>query len=301
MGGAPKPPAPTFRDCGEKHFDGYRTGLDSVHARNWIASLENHAFPILGDRPVDRITEQDIIGLLTPIWVDKHKVAKDVRHRIKLVFDWARSHGYLNGNPAGEQISAALPKPRKHKRHFEALPYDRVAEALTKLEASRTSDACKLAVKWTVLTCCRSQETRLATWDEIQEEKALWVVPSHRMKAGTEHRVPLSAAAMAILKQAKVTHKGGLLFPSPTTGKALSHASMLKALRTCGALTTETLHGFRSSFRTWASERTSADHAVMELSLAHAVGGMVERAYSRSDLLSKRRALMAAWSAFVAS
>ena len=300
---APKPKAvqtPTFRESAAQHFRGHSIGLNPVHAQNWWASLENHAFPFIGDLPVDAVANRDIIRMLSRIWVEKHKVAKDVRHRVRAVFNWAISHEYTQSNPAGEQIGAALPKPRRVIRHFEALHYSEVSGALAKLEASTASPAVKLCVKWTVLTACRSREARLATWSEIDLEKGVWVIPGERMKGGIEHRQPLSAASMMVLRYARKLHKGTLLFPSPKRGP-LSHATMLKALRACGALGTETLHGFRSSFRSWAGEWTDSDHAVMELCLAHSVGSQVERAYFRTDLLDKRRCLLDQWAGYLAS
>ena len=237
---APKPSTlhtPTFRESAAQHFRGHRIGLNPVHARNWWASLENHAFPFIGDLPVDAVANRDIIRLLSRIWVEKHKVAKDVRHRVRAVFNWAISHEYTQSNPAGEQIGAALPKPRRVIRHFEALHYSEVSGALAKLEASTASPAVKLCVKWTVLTACRSREARLATWSEIDLEKGVWLIPGERMKGGIEHRQPLSAASMTVLQYARKLHKGTLLFPSPKRGP-LSHATMLKALRACGALGT---------------------------------------------------------------
>ena len=152
-----------------------------------------------------------------------------------------------------------------------------------------------------VLTACRSGEARAATWSEIDEYARLWVIPAGRMKTGADHRQPLSDAALDVLAEARKLDDGsGLLFPSPARrGRPLSDMSLTKVLRDTGLAERATVHGFRTCFRTWASEKTNADHAVMELSLAHAVGSAVERAYARSDMLDKRRRLMGQWGRFV--
>ena len=201
----------------------------------------------------------------------------------------------------GGGIDGALPAMPAVRAHFRALPYREVASALATVEASRASLAAKLAFRWVVLTACRSGEARGATWCEIDEETRLWIIPASRMKGGTEHRQPLSDAAMDVLERARVIRDDSdLLFPSPMRrGCPLSNMSLTKLTRDTGLAKRATMHGFRTSFRTWASEKTNADHAAMELSLAHVVGSAVERAYARSDLLAKRRRLMDRWATFV--
>ena len=298
----PSPTTPTFREMAKRTHDANLPRWSQKHAENCWAVLENYAFRSMGDMPLNQITEQHILKLLAPMWQEKNRVAELLRQRIGGVFEYATALELVNHNPSGKHISAALPKPRRVIKNLEALPYDRVGAALTTLEASTAGEAVKLAVRWTVLTACRSQEARQATWAEIDEEKALWVIDGVRMKSGAEHRVPLSAAAMEVLRQAKGIQgeeEGGLLFPSPTTGKALSHPALLKSLRSCGAAKAETLHGMRTAFRTWAEECTDADHAVKELCLAHRVGSAVERAYNRTALVEKRRALMTSWADYL--
>ena len=187
------------------------------------------------------------------------------------------------------------------KSHFRALPYQDVTEALGTVDASDASLVAKLCLRFLVLMAARSGETRGATWDEIDEEAREWRLPAERMKGRVQHRVPLSEAALQVLDQANLLRDGsGLVFPSPTrSGRPLSDMALSKLLRTTGLAERATVHGFRSTFRDWAAECTSAPHAVMELSLAHAVGSSVEQAYARSDLIAKRRALMDEWAGFV--
>ncbi len=193
---------------------------------------------------------------------------------MRSVFSRAMAHDYVEYNVAGEAINAALPAMPKIKAHYPSLPYRDVPAALRLMEASRASKSAKLCFRFVVLTACRSREARLATWDEIDREAEVWTVPSHRMKAGREHRVPLSGLALSVVDEAVAIADGSdLLFPSPVReGRPLSDMTLTKLLRNCGLVDRATLHGFRSSFRIWAAERTPSSHAAMELALAHTVG-----------------------------
>lgn len=187
------------------------------------------------------------------------------------------------------------------KTHLRALPYQDVKVALDTIEASRASLSAKACLRLVVLTACRSGEARLAKWDEILSEAREWRIPASRMKAGIEHRVPLSNAALTVLERARsLRDESGLIFPSPSRPRRpMSDMTLTKVLRDTGLAEQATVHGFRSSFRTWASEQTDTPHAVMELSLAHTVGTAVEQAYARSDLLARRRNLMQQWADFL--
>ena len=294
--------APTFREAAKRTFEANRPRWrNAKHVASWMQMLEKRALPIIGEMRVDQIRREDVLRILTPIWTRHPEVARKTRQRIRSVLAWAQAHGFVENNAAGEGIDGALPTMPKQKRHYRALPYDDVAAALETVESSRASMAAKLALRFVVLTACRSGEARGATWNEVDVESRLWVIPASRMKTNTEHRQPLSESALEVLEQAKALDDGsGLVFPSPARrGRPLSDMSLTKVLRDTGLADRATVHGFRTCFRTWASERTNADHAVMELSLAHSVGSAVERAYSRSDLLEKRRRLMATWAGFV--
>ena len=294
--------APTFSEAAVRTFEANRPRWrNAKHVASWMQMLEKRALPAIGAMRVDQIAREDVLRILTPIWTRHPEVARKTRQRIRAVLAWAQAHGYVEHNAAGEGIDGALPTMPKQKRHYRALPYGQVAAALETVETSRASLAAKLCLRLVVLTAARSGEARAATWSEIDEDARLWVIPAERMKAGAEHRQPLSDAALAVLTEARKLDDGsGLVFPSPMRrGRPLSDMSLTKVLRDTGLADRATVHGFRTCFRTWASERTNADHAVMELSLAHAVGSAVERAYARSDLLAKRRRLMDRWSAFV--
>ena len=223
------------------------------------------------------------------------------RNRIRAVLSWCQAHGFIEHNVAGEMIDGALPAMPAVKEHFRALPYTEVPAALETVEASGASLVAKLCFRFLVLAAARSGEARGATWSEIDFEKSEWRIPANRMKAGVEHRVPLSDAALTVLEQAQILRDGSdLIFPSSIKrATPLSDMALTKVLRTTGLAIRTTVHGFRSSFRDWASECTNTAHAVMELSLAHKVGSAVEQAYARSDLLTKRRRLMEQWAAYV--
>ena len=194
---------------------------------------------------------------------------------------------------------SSLPRLKSH--HRAALPYREVTEALETVEASEALLAAKLCLRFLVLTAARSGEARGATWDEIDEVMREWRIPAERMKGGVQHRMPLSKPALKVLEQASPLHNdSGLVFPSPVKpGHPMSDMTLTKVLRATGLAARATVHGFRSTFRDWVAECTNAPHAVIELSLAHAVGSSVEQAHARSDLIAKRRELLDQWAAFL--
>ena len=294
--------APTFREAAQRTFEANRPRWrNAKHVASWMQLLEKRALPAIGAMRVDQISREDVLRILTPIWTHHPEVARKTRQRIRAVLAWAQAHGHVEHNAAGEGIDGALPTMPKQKRHYRALPFEEVAAALQTIETSRASLAAKLCLRFVVLTAARSGEARGATWTEIDDDARVWLIPAHRMKAGAEHRQPLCDGALAVLAEARKLDDGsGWLFPSPMKrGRPLSDMSLTKVLRDTGLAERATVHGFRTCFRTWVSERTNADHAVMELSLAHAVGSAVERAYARSDMLAKRRRLMDQWGAFL--
>ena len=189
----------------------------------------------------------------------------------------------------------------RSKSHFRALPYGEIPAALETVEVSPASMVAKLCLRFLILTASRSGEARGATWVEMDLDNRLWTIPAERMKGGAEHRVPLSDGALDVLHEATALRDdSGLIFPSPRKhGSPLSGMALTMVLRDCGLADRATAHGFRSAFRDWASENTNASHAVMERALAHTVADAVEAAYARSDLLERRRALLADWGRFV--
>ncbi len=291
---------PTFEEAVEKviavHRAGWKDGSKSE--KDWRATLRDYAVPQLGGRPVHRITTADVMAVLLPIWNEKRVTARRVRQRIGAVMRWAVAQGYREDNPAGDAIGAALPKNGVRAQHLAALPYAEVAGAIETVRGSGAHLATVLAFEFLVLTACRSGEIRGARWDEIDLEAREWRIPPERMKTGREHRVPLSAGALAVLRAARgLTDRSGVVFPS-VRGGPLSEMAISKLVRDLGIGAVP--HGFRSSFRDWAAECTDAPREVCELALAHVNTNRIEAAYRRTDLFERRRALMEEWAAFLA-
>ena len=223
-----------------------------------------------------------------------------MKHRVHEVLKWAIGEGHRSDSPV-DAAAATLPKARAAKvRHHAALPYGEVAAAIAKVRgcnAPNATAAVKLAFEFLVLTASRSGEARGARWSEIDLEAALWVVPAARMKAGKEHRVPLSARALAVLREARRLHKGDIVFPN-SQGKPLADYHLgARLLPKAGVKATA--HGFRSSFRDWGSELSGATDDALEPALAHAIPNKAKAAYARSDLLEQRRELMQAWAHYL--
>ena len=259
--------------------------------KQWRASMETYALPRMGRRPVDAISSADVLAVLLPIWNEKRETARRVRQRISATMKWAIAQGHRQDDPAGDAISEALPKNVNGKTHLKALPYREVEVALKRIRDTRAHPTTKLGLEFLILTAARSGEVRGARWDEINLDSATWTIPAERMKAGKEHRVPLSAQAVAVLTSAReYANDSGLLFPGPS-GRVVTSTAYSKLLHENGVGCVP--HGFRSSFRDWCSE-TGQPRELAEHALAHVVKG-VEGAYQRSDLFNRRRALMAVW------
>jgi integrase len=259
----------------------------------------------LRHKRIDEIDTDDVMGALRPIWSDKPETASRLRGRIEAVLDAAKAAGFRSGdNPAAWRghLSLLLPKPRKLARgHHAAMPFASVPALMERLRERQGTAA--LALEFAILTAARSGEVRGATWREVDLEKRLWIVPPGRMKAGREHRVPLSEAALDVLRRAapfRSTSDGddALIFPGSRRGAPLSDMSLSAVLRRLDLDCT--VHGFRSSFRDWCGDKTNFPREVAEAALAHAVGDKVEAAYRRGDALAKRRELMNAWATFLA-
>ena len=290
---------PTFPEAAERVI-----ALNAPTWRNpkteaqWRSSLKTYAYPYLADVPVDQIDGADVLAALSPIWTTKPETARRVRRRVSAIFKWAVASGYRYDNPAGDALSQVLPKTPRVSRHFKAIHYSAVPNALKSIRSSRALASSKLCLEFQVLTASRPGEARNALWSEVDVESRTWTIPSERMKADREHRVPLSERAMEILAEARTLDGGSdLVFPS-WTGRPLSDMTHRKLLRTLDIDCVP--HGFRSSFRDWAAEKTDAPHAVMEAALAHVVGDSTEAAYFRSDLFERRRTLMDQWAEYLA-
>jgi len=291
---------PTFAKAAEDYVKAHGPGWKSAkHRRQWWAALERHAFPVLGDLRVDEIRVDDVVRALRPIWETKTETASRVRQRIEKVLDWCAVLGLRSPeNPARWKgnLEALFPaKEAVHRvKHFRALPWAELPSFMGRLREKPGVAA--RALELAILTAARSGEVRGATWAEIDLEARTWTVLAERMKAGREHRVPLSREAVELLK-ALPRHAGtDLVFPSPAKQGPLSDMALTKVLRDMQAGVTA--HGFRSSFRDWCAEATSYPGEVAEAALAHVVRNAVEAAYRRGDLFEKRRRLMDEWGSF---
>ena len=288
---------PTFKVVAEKYIaSSAPTWKHHKTAHDTRRRLEQYAYPVFGDTPVNDIRRAEVLDVLEGIWTSKPAAAKKLRQRVRSVFDYALDREYIEVNPAAHFTRASLP-PTGNGTHFRALPYQDVSEALTTISSSSSSLAVRLCFKWVVLTAARSGEARGARWTDIDLEARVWTVPGDRMKSGVEHRVPLSAQAVAVLKEADALKDGsGLIFPG-AQGE-LSDMTLTKVLRDNGLAAKTTVHGFRTTFKTWCMEQTDTPWAVGEAALAHTLGNSTEQAYARTDLFDRRRDLMQEWGDF---
>jgi integrase len=257
--------------------------------------METYVFPKIGGRPVGDVTHADVLELLKPIWYAKPETAKRVLQRIEAVFKSAILRGQRE--KASPCIGVAQELGTRHRKveHHRALPYADVPGFIKQLRRSSVTPATALAFEWLILTATRSSEARGAAWTEIDESNGVWVIPPTRMKAGEEHTVPLSARCLEIAREARVlAPNSALLFPGRTS-KALSDMTMTKVLRDLGLADRATVHGFRSSFRDWATEVDKCREVVAEAALAHVVRDKTEGAYRRASYLAERRELMERW------
>ena len=288
----------TFGQCAAAYIKAHTPKWKNAkHADQWTNTLETYAGPLIGALPVADIDTALVLRVLEPIWAEKTETASRLRSRIEQVLDYATVSGYRAGdNPARWRghLNKRLPEIQKRLRvkHHPALPYAEIGDFLADLRAQEGTAA--RALEFTILTACRTSEVTGATPDEIDFKKGVWTIPKQRMKAGREHRVPLSPQALEI---AKAQPAGPYLFAGQGDGQPLSNNAMLMLLRRMNRKGI-TVHGFRSTFRDWSSECTGYAREVCEMALAHTIGDKAEAAYRRGDLFEKRRRLMAEWAKF---
>jgi len=268
------------------------------HRQQWANTLETYASPTIGKLLVQDIGKEHVLQLLEPIWKTKTETASRLRGRIEQVLDWAAARGHREGlNPARWRghLDKLLAKPEKIAKveHHPALPVDAMGAFMADLRAREGISA--RALEFTILCAARAGEVRGAKWSEIDMDAGVFVCPAERMKAGKEHRVPLSPQAIQLLKKMPRIDGTDLVFPAPRGGM-LSDMSMTAVTRRMQAPCVP--HGFRSTFRDWAAERTNFPRDVAEMALAHTIGDKTEAAYRRGDLFEKRRLMMAAWADF---
>lgn len=297
-----KPQGMTFKQCAEALIEAKRPGWrNAKHAQQWANTLRDYAYPSLGDKAPSEVSLADVKAILLPMWSTKTETATRVRQRIEAVLDYAAVHDLCDGtrNPARWKgmLDKVLPKPDKvrTREHHAAAAYADLPRIMAALRDKGHVSA--LALRFIILTACRSGEGRGATWDEIDLDAKVWTIPAARMKAAKPHRVPLAEDALEILRTMQQWRREDctLVFPG-ARGGLLSDVAVNKTLHSIAP--DVTVHGFRSAFRDWAAEQTAFPARVCELCLAHGNPDKVEAAYQRSDLFEKRRQLMDAWAKY---
>lgn len=290
---------PTFRQAAAEVYELNKPRWrNEKHVKNWWQSMEKYAFPSIGDMPVDEIDRTDVLEIFSPIWTNRPERARRLRQRMRSVFRWCEGHDYISSNPCGDGLDGVLPRVPRPKNRFRSLPYQEIPQALDVIESCGASLSARLCFRLMVLLALRSGETRNLTWDMVDEEQALLVIPAHQMKMNAEHRTPLAREAVEVIERAKALRdERNLLFPSPTGRGVMSDMTMTAIIRRVGLNSKTTCHGFRHAYKNWASEQ-GYDYQLSELQLAHALPGL-QSVYLTSDLLDRRRVMMSAYASFV--
>jgi integrase len=306
--------AKTFKQCAEAYIiDHQAEWKNGTHGKQWHSSLTRFVYPKIGDINVRDIARPQVLEVLEQyvpknrgnpagkFWLARTVTAGRVRSRMELILGWSAGRGYRDSkNPADwDDLQHILPAPGKVAKveHYKAVPYAELPELMARLRKAKGTAA--QALRFLTLTATRPSETLDAIWDEINFNEKVWTIPAERMKEGKEHKVPLSPQAIELLNSLYIEKDNPLLFIGPQGGKALSSSSLLRVMERHKR--TETAHGFRASFKTWAGERTNFHNHVVELSLAHSIGTKTEEAYRRGDMFNKRRKLMETWGRYCAS
>jgi integrase len=290
----------SFEDAAKQYISAHEKGWKNIkHAAQWRTTLETYAYPIIGSLHVRDVSLAHVLKIIEPMWNDKTETASRLRGRIEVVLDWAKARGFRAGdNPARWKgnLDTLLPAPGKVSKvqHHKAVDWRECSGFMAELRQIDTVGA--RALEFLILTNVRSGESRGARWSEISLEQGVWTIPAVRMKAEKEHRIPLSPAAVKLLKALPRTREDGLLFPN-SKGTPFSDMALTMILRRMGK--DFTVHGFRSTFRDWAGETTAFPREVIEHAMAHQLKDKAEAAYARGDLFIKRTALMKAWAEFL--
>jgi integrase len=291
----------SFSQCAAAYIENHRASWrNEKHAAQWEATLRTYAYPVFGTLPVAVVDTALVVKVLDPVWSKKTETASRLRGRIEAVLDFATVRGYRVGeNPARWKghLKEALPAPSRLRKveHHAALPYSGIGAFMTDLRKREGGAAA--ALEFAILAAARTGEVIGARWSEIDLTGGLWTIPADRMKAGVEHRIPLSEQAQEVLRRVASTKVNDIVFSGQKPGRSLSNMALLMVLRRMGR-DDITAHGFRSTFRDWAAERTNFPNEVCEAALAHVIGNKAEAAYRRGDLFEKRRKLMEAWGSY---
>lgn len=294
----------TFEECATAcHNDKQTLWKNPKHKAQWINTLTNYAFPIIGSMNVASVGKKEVAKVLEPIWMTKQETASRILQRIRIVLGWASAHDYYPNYDLkmwDELPNLLSGRPKKKETHHASCPYTEIAALIGKLWESNVSEILKLCFEFTILTAARSGEARGALKAEINFDTKLWLIPDNRMKLDKAHSVPLSDRAIEVLKRAfAMAPNNPLVFPNLTSGKAFSDQAFTKVVLRENLEVPYTAHGFRSTFRTWAGEQTTYPREVCELALAHNIMDDVEKAYARTTFVEQRRHLMQDWSDFL--
>lgn len=289
---------PTLAEAAKSVHDARKAAWkNEKHGAQWLSSLEMHIFPKLGHRRVVTLASSDILGVLQPIWLTRPETARRIRQRLNAIFKWCSAMGHLSGPSPMDGVDAALPKQPSKDRHHAAMPIDDLPGFFRKLVERNNPPIAELALQFTILTAARTGEVIGARWSEMDLANSSWTIPADRMKMGREHSVPLTETALNLLSKLPRFAKSDWVFPGQRRARPLSNMAMLGVLkRKAPGLT---VHGFRSTFRDWAAERTDYPAEVCEMALAHSIANKAEAAYRRGNLFEKRRELMRDWERFL--
>jgi integrase len=295
---------PTFETCAREYIRSHEASWkNDKHRAQWPSTLKAYVYPVIGEKPISEVGIDDILAILKPIWTTKAPTAGNIRGRLDKIFGWATAMGYRSGdNPASrdgplQHLLPSIGKLKREKKHHAAVPYKEVPAVVAELRKLNSTSA--TALLFTILTAARTGETLGATWDEIDLEAKLWTIPASRMKAGSEHQVPLADEVIFLLKALPRDDTNPHLFRG-ARAKTLSNMAMLQCLRGIrddGA----TVHGFRAAFSTWAREQTDYAHEIVEAALAHTQSNQVIAAYARTTYLDRRRALLEEWAGYASA
>lgn len=299
---------PSFTSCAARYIRAHRHGWrNRKHGRQWVSTLKRYVRPVIGEKAIDTVSTEDVLKVLSPIWTTKTETAKRIQGRMENILDYAAAHQYRDSmNPARWRghLDKLLPKPSRVKpvSHHPAMPYSEVPAFMQELAANPCTSSC--ALRFLILTACRTSEVLQAQWSEIDSRNGVWTIPACRMKAGREHRVPLVPEALAILESVPRIEGNPYIFAGAKKGRPLSNLALLQLMRGMGyGVNGErgpyVPHGFRSSFRDWSGEVSTFPRDVAEMALAHVIENKVEAAYRRGDLFAKRTRMMQQWAQYL--